>query len=101
MKTICYFLGIALLGLMSWTSESTTDKKRWIAQAPTGERYAQIDTDGTTIIPNGRLIKPRGKTVRVAPHPYGLMLSPDGTMAVSTNFGTDPFSISIIENIYA
>lgn len=51
---------------------------RWTAQAPAGEQYAQIDTAGTTVLPNGRLLTPRGTTYRVAPHPYGLTLSQDG-----------------------
>jgi len=68
----------------------------WIAQAPAGDRYCQIAPNGETIIPNGRIIKPYGKTLRTAPHPYGLVLSPDGKIAVTANSGTAPFSITII-----
>ena len=71
----------------------------WITQAPAGEQYTQIDTAGTTVLPNGRLLTPRGKTLRVAPHPYGLTLSRDGQIAISANSGTGPFSISIINNV--
>ena len=35
----------------------------------------------------------------VAPHPYGLTLSPDGNTAVTANSGTSPLSITIIRNI--
>jgi DNA-binding beta-propeller fold protein YncE len=42
---------------------------------------------------------PRGTQVKVAPHPYGLALSPDGSTVVTSNSGTHPFSISIITGI--
>jgi YVTN family beta-propeller protein len=72
----------------------------WTVSAPAGDRFCQIDPNGETIIPNGRIVKPYGKTVKVAPHPYGLALSPDGTVAVTANSGTRPFSISILKNIH-
>ncbi|HTS71199.1 MAG TPA: hypothetical protein VMO17_19655, partial [Terriglobia bacterium] len=37
--------------------------------APAGNRPAKIDPAGETILPNGRLITPLGKQVKVAPHP--------------------------------
>ncbi len=39
-----------------------------------------------------------GNTVRIAPHPYGLALSPDGSVAVTANSGNRPFSITILQN---
>lgn len=68
----------------------------WVAQAPAGDRYCQVAENGETIIPNGRIIKPYGKTMRIAPHPYGLVLSNDGKIAVTANSGNRPFSITII-----
>jgi YVTN family beta-propeller protein len=59
-----------------------------------------VNPRGETVIPNGRLVKPLGKTYRIAPHPYGLTLSPDGTTAITANSGTNPFSISILKNIF-
>ena len=67
---------------------------QWVVQAPAGERYCQIDTAGETIIPNGRIVKPMGKTFRIAPHPFGLALSNDGRTAVTANSGNRPFSIA-------
>ena len=69
--------------------------------APAGDRYCEINVAGETIIPNGRIIKPIGKTYRIAPHPYGLTLSPDGRTVVTANSGTNPFSISILKNIFS
>ncbi|MDE3180175.1 MAG: beta-propeller fold lactonase family protein, partial [Acidobacteriota bacterium] len=68
-------------------------------QAPAGDRPTHIDRSGVTVIPNGRLITPRGVQVTVAPHPYGMVLSPDGQTLVTVNSGTAPFSISIITNL--
>src|SRR2546426_2465557 len=68
-------------------------------RAPAGDRPAKIDPAGETVLPNGRLITPRGIQVRVAPHPYGLALSPDGKTLVTANSGTAPFSFSIITDL--
>ena len=68
-------------------------------RAPAGDRPTHIDPAGETVLPNGRLIIPRGVQVKVAPHPYGLALSPDGETLVTSNGGTAPFSISIITDL--
>lgn len=64
--------------------------------APAGDQYCYLN-DREAIIPNGRLVKPMGKTTRIAPHPYGLILSKDGSLAVTANSGTNPFSITVIK----
>ncbi len=71
----------------------------WIATSPAGNRFVTIDKSGETILPNGRIITPAGKSIVVAPHPYGLTLSPDGKTAITANSGIQPLSISIIRNI--
>jgi DNA-binding beta-propeller fold protein YncE len=68
-------------------------------QAPAGDRPVKIDPSGDTVLPNGRLITPRGTHVKVAPHPYGMALSPDGKALVTANSGTAPFSVSIITEL--
>jgi len=68
-------------------------------RAPAGDRPTHIDPAGETVLPNGRLITPRGVQVNVAPHPYGLALSPDGRTLVTSNSGTAPFSVSIITDL--
>jgi DNA-binding beta-propeller fold protein YncE len=68
-------------------------------QAPAGNRPTKIDPAGETILPNGRLLTPVGRHVKVAPHPYGLALSPDGKTLVTANSGTNPFSASIITGL--
>jgi YVTN family beta-propeller protein len=73
--------------------------RRTLLQAPAGKRPVRIVPAGETILPNGRLITPLGKQVQVAPHPYGLALSPDGKTLVTANSGTSPFSFSIITGL--
>jgi YVTN family beta-propeller protein len=68
--------------------------------APAGQRPTSTDrVQGFAILPNGRVVKPFGKFVVTAPHPYGLALSPDGRMAVTANSGTGPFSLSVVRNL--
>ncbi|MFH1744220.1 MAG: bifunctional YncE family protein/alkaline phosphatase family protein, partial [bacterium] len=69
------------------------------AHAPALKRFCTIDRMGESIIPNGRILTPTGRQVQVAPHPYGLCLSPDGNTLVTANSGTRPFSLSIIKNL--
>jgi len=70
-----------------------------VIEAPAGNVPAKIDKTGKSVIPNGRIITPRGVQISTAPHPYGLVLSPDGNTAITANSGIRPFSISIIKNI--
>jgi len=67
--------------------------------APAGDRPVKIDPHGESILPNGRLITPLGKQIKVAPHPYGLALSPGGKTLVTVNSGTRPFSVSILTGL--
>ncbi len=73
-------------------------EKPWIISAPAGDQYTTINKTGVTVIPNGRFIEPAGKQIMVAPHPFGLTLSPDGKTIIASNSGTGPFSISIIRD---
>lgn len=70
----------------------------FILSAPAGSQFAKINPKGVSIIPNGRVLTPLGRLIRVAPHPYGLVKSPDGNVIVTSNSGTRPFSLSIIRD---
>jgi len=76
----------------------TGQEPRYVLSAPADKKYAQISADHSAVLPNGRLVTPAGKSIRVAPHPYGLTLSPDETTIITSNSGTFPFSLSIIRN---
>src|SRR5262245_43966350 len=72
--------------------------------APAGNRPATTNTiiNGVSaaILPNGRLVTPAGVEVNVqAPKPFGLALSPDGTMLATLNSGAAPFSLTLISDI--
>lgn len=96
MKILALFLFVSL-SIASCKTNKQPDP--WIASSPAGDRYVEIDKTGGTVIPNGRLLTPAGKSIVVAPHPFGLTLSPDGNTAVTANSGTSPLSITIIRNI--
>ena len=72
-----------------------------IISPPAGRLPTAIHKDGKTVIPNGRILTPLGRQITVAPHPYGLILSPDGNTLVTANSGTSPLSITIIRNIHS
>src|SRR6478736_1355246 len=91
-----YFLLIFVIAVACSTNEKQTT--RWIANVPAGNEYTQINKDGKTVIPNVRFITPMGKQIVVAPHPFGLTLSPDGKTIITANSGVGPFSISIIDD---
>jgi YVTN family beta-propeller protein len=95
-KLILLFTCILLISACSHRDDSA-ESKIWMASAPAGNKYCSIDKHGTTVLPNGRLITPAGKQITVAPHPFGLALSPDGKTIVTANSGTGPFSISLIQ----
>ncbi|MBI3758533.1 MAG: hypothetical protein HY269_02110 [Deltaproteobacteria bacterium] len=66
--------------------------------APAGERLT-VNDPNAPVLPNGRVLTPRGRHIKIAAHPYGLVLSPDGkTLAASCN-GTEPFAVSLISDL--
>jgi YVTN family beta-propeller protein len=69
--------------------------------APALTQYCRVDPDGVSVIPNGRLLTPRGKQILIEPHPYGLAVSSDDKTVVTVNSGTRPFSFSIIRNPFS
>ncbi len=90
-------LSLCLSG--STLSGQQVTPKLSVVSSPSGSLPTTINKAGKTVLPNGRFITPYGKSIVVAPHPYGLTISPDGTVAVTANSGTAPISISIIRNL--
>src|SRR5262245_13675082 len=73
-------------------------------RAPAGtlpaSRHINVDGVDAAVLPNGRLLTPVGLEVSVnAPKPYGMALSPDGTMLATINSGASRFSISLVRNL--
>jgi len=74
---------------------------RLVMSAPAATRYCEINPEGATVIPNGRVLTPRGRQFLLEPHPYGLALSPDGRVLITANSGTEPFSFSIVRDPFS
>ena len=89
---------LTLLSLLLTLNALAQPAPRYVISAPAGSAYTKIDKMGRTVLPNGRFITPRGRQIQTAPHPYGLVLSPDGNTVVTANSGINPFSISIIRD---
>jgi len=98
-KSLCGLLGLILLFGAAALAAEKPARPQPLLQAPAGSRPVKIDPAGETVLPNGRLITPLGKHIKVAPHPYGLALSPDGKTLVTANSGTSPFSFSVITEL--
>ena len=96
LKNIFVFLFCLIL---SYSYGQTASPKLKVVSSPSGSLYTHINKTGKTVIPNGRFITPFGKSVEVAPHPFGLTLSADGNVAVTANSGVSPISISILKNL--
>lgn len=91
--TICFFG-------FSWPGSQRAQRATFALEdyrAPAGDRPALRNPNGTSILPNGRLITPIGQTALVAPHPYGLCLRSDGDLLVASCSGTGPFTLEIFE----
>ena len=97
-KTIISLITATLLYGCS-NQNNSENKALWIMLSPAGNAYTEINKAGKTVIPNGRFVTPFGKSIIVAPHPYGLALSNDGNVAVTANSGTAPLSITIIRKV--
>ena len=93
------FIRVFQMALFSGIIAPHLFAQNWQISAPAGSEQTKIDKNGKTVIPNGRYITPRGKQLMTAPHPYGLVLSPDGNVAVTANSGIKPFSITLINNV--
>ncbi len=98
MKRIYFYSLVILLSAVLLNFQYPKDKL-WIIFTPAGNEYCHIDENGKTVIPNGRYITPVGKIIKTAPHPYGLVLSNDGNIAVTANSGISPLSITIINGL--
>ncbi len=93
-------LGLAMLLVIIHVScRQKIRPEEWLISSPAELEQTAIDRLGKTVLPNGRIITPRGRQFVVSPHPYGLVLSPDSSLAVTANGGIQPFSVSIITDI--
>ena len=68
----------ALAIIISLATASAAAPDRPYLCAPAILEYAHHDPGGTTVLPNGRFLRPLGRHIPVAQWPHGLTLSPDG-----------------------
>jgi DNA-binding beta-propeller fold protein YncE len=54
-------------------------------QVPGMNRYCNINIDGESTIPSGRIVKPCGEFILISHDPFGLALSPDGSLALAVH----------------
>jgi len=99
MKIIFQLLLLSLIFGGCSFKNGTLNKPLWVISSPSGALTTKINKNNKTVIPNGRFITPAGNNIITAPHPYGLTLSPNGTIAVTANSGTNPLSITIIRDV--
>ncbi|HDL18467.1 MAG TPA: phosphoesterase [Bacteroidetes bacterium] len=52
-------------------------------QPPGLARYCRVQPAGESVIPSGRVVTPAGEVVRITHDPFGLVLSPDGSLALA------------------
>src|SRR5690242_3348299 len=51
-------------------------------RAPAGKEYARVVAGGTTILPNGRFLTPKGERLYTSEDLWNIALRPDGKVAV-------------------
>lgn len=80
MKVMKKWINISLILMAVSCSDNLTVTT---LQVQGRDLYCAIDSAGVSIIPNGRIIKPYGEFVRIMPDPFGMALSPDGSLALA------------------
>lgn len=75
-----------VLALVRLCGPSTAADRPYLC-APAMLEYARHDPDGTTILANGRYLRPLGGHAPVARWPHGLTASPDGETLFIANAG--------------
>ncbi|MEI6676960.1 MAG: bifunctional YncE family protein/alkaline phosphatase family protein [Mariniphaga sp.] len=76
---------IAILALICHNAFSQGSLE--ILSVPAGNKFAAINTEGTTILPSGRFLTPAGNFIRITNDPFGMALSPDGKKSVTLHNG--------------
>ncbi|MEK7404939.1 MAG: alkaline phosphatase family protein [Acidobacteriota bacterium] len=65
--------------------------------APAGTRPAQRRPGARSTLPGGRFIEPLGRQYSTGPGPFGLAVSPSGSMVVSANGGPNRYSLTFLD----
>ena len=76
----------SVTSLLLWiciSSITYSQSKQTYLSVPGYKDYARIDTNSFSILPSGRFVQPAGKSIRITNDPFGLKISPDGTVAIT------------------
>lgn len=84
------FLALFFLAFLSASLPSFAQAPPYL-HAPAGDRYARFNPEGTTILPDGRLLRPAGHSLPLARWPNSLAVSPDGKTAFVASEGVGQF----------
>ncbi len=67
-------------------------------KTPAGTRPASRTESGDgTVLPGGRFLTPYGRQYTTGPGPFGLAISPSGSMVVTANGGPDRYSLTVLD----
>src|SRR6185312_2841845 len=69
------------------TAVAAAQVQRAFLHMPAVADFARQDPSGTTVLPEGRWLRPIGVSVPVKRWPYGLALTPDGSKAFVASDG--------------
>ncbi len=86
-------LAIILATVLTSVAADTTLDHR----APAGTRTAMRRPGAQTILPGGKIIEPLGLQYHTGPGPFGLAVSPKGSIVVSADGGPQRYSITVLE----
>ena len=67
----------ALCTCLAWVSIAAAQDD-WLFSSPAGDRFAKITPDGETVLPNGRLLTPKGPRLYSGENLWNTIPSPDG-----------------------
>jgi len=75
------FILIAFVMIISCRNDRTITT----LQVPGFNNYCEISSANGSTIPSGRIVKPYGEFIRICHDPFGLALSPDGSLALAVH----------------
>ncbi len=79
------FRKLVTLSLVMTAISCQEDKTIDTIQPPGRDRYCELKFTGESVIPSGRTVTPAGQVTRITHDPFGLALSPDGSIALAVH----------------
>lgn len=86
MKMRLPILFLLTITLASCSGKPKDDQPQMLV-VPAGEKFTEIVPGGTTVLPSGRYLTPAGELIRITSDPFGMVISPDHSKAVTLHNG--------------